>query len=108
MSVAGATPAQLAELSSYVVLLRGVSSSLMKLMAQMNALQNAYNANISSIIGTPAGTIIVDNTGLAGAVPLTDSQVVTITSYFENILTTYYDTGHQQNLTLACGPGNTF
>lgn len=107
MSVLTATPAQLAQLSAYTVMLRAVSAQLMQNMAQMNALQNSYNASVSSIIGTPAGTTIVDNTGLAGAVPLTDTQVVTITSYFENILSSYYDSAHQQQLTLACGPGNT-
>ena len=106
MSVATATPAQLAQLSTYVVQLRAVSSQFMKAMSQMNALQNYYNETVSGIIGTPAGTTIVDNTGLAGAMPLTDTQVVTMTSWFENILSTYYTATYQQQFTSACGPGN--
>lgn len=106
MSVANATPAQLSQLSAYSVMLRGVSSQFLKLMAEMNALNNAWNGNVSGIIGTPANTIISDNTGLAGAVPLTDTQITTITSYYQNVLTSFYDAPHQQVLTLACGPAN--
>src|SRR5208282_3235405 len=107
MSVVNATPAQRAQLSAYVVMLRAIASQFSMAMSQMNALQNAYNANVAGIIGTAAGTVIVDNTGLAGAVPMTDTQVVTMTSWFENVLTTYYDATHQQQFTIACGPGNT-
>jgi hypothetical protein len=32
--------------------------------------------------------------------------VTNITSYFQNILTSFYDAPHQQILTKACGPGN--
>lgn len=107
MSVANATPQQLAELSAYTVYLRGITSQFMKLMNQMNALNNSWNGTVSAIIGTPAGTTITDNTGLAGAVPLTDTDVTNITSYCQNVLTSFYDAAHQQVLTKACGPGNT-
>lgn len=106
MSVVNATPQQLAQLSNFVVLLRATISSFAKNMDTMNALNAAWNANISAIIGTPAGTTIVDGTNLAGAVPLTDTQVATLVADIQAILTTYYAAGAQQLYTLVCGPGN--
>ncbi len=53
-----------------------------------------------------AYSVMVDNTWLAGAVPLTDTDVVNITNYFQGIFGAYYDTAHRQVLTKACGPGN--
>lgn len=107
MSVAGATPQQLKELNDYVVLLRSVAGEFFRVMNHMNAVNNSWNATISAIIGTPAGTTIVDNSSLAGIVPLTDTDVTNITSYFQNTLTSFYDAAHQQELTKAAGSGNT-
>lgn len=107
MTIATATPEQLKEVSDYTVMQRAVCSQFMKAMAQMNALNNSWNATISGIIGTPANLPITDYTGLAGAVPLTDTDVYGITGYFQNVLTSYYDASHQQIFTRACGPGNT-
>lgn len=107
MTIATATPQQLAELSAFVVQERAVVSMWMKTMAQMNALNNSWNATISAIVGTPAGLPVTDNTGLAGAVPLTDTDVYAMVGYFQGCLASYYDTPHQQIMTRACGPTNT-
>src|SRR5271170_1242756 len=108
MTVATATPQQLAELSAYMVMMRAVASQLSKSMSQMNALSNSYNATISGIIGgSGTGTVVVDASGLAGIVPLTDTDVVNITFIYQSILSSWYDASHQQLLTRACGPGNT-
>ena len=107
MSVANATPEQLAELSAFVVLQRATAGEFFRVMNHMNALNNSWNATISAIIGTPAGTTIVDNSGLAGIVPLTDTDATNIMSYMQNTLTNFYDAAHQQELTKACGPSNT-
>lgn len=108
MSVATATPQQLAELSAYAVMLRAIAGQFMKCMNQMNALNNSYNATISGIIGgAGTGTVVVDNSGLAGIASLTDTDIVNITSYFEGCMASYYDSTHQQVMTRAAGPGNT-
>lgn len=106
MSVANATSEQLAELSNFVVNLRAVIASFAQVQYQMNALNQAWNANISAIIGTPAGTVIADNTGLAGAVPLTDTQVSTLVSDIQAVMTTYFTTAAQQLYAQVCGPMN--
>jgi hypothetical protein len=108
MTVATATPQQLAELSAYIVMMRAVASQLSKAMAQMNALSNSYNATITGIIGgAGTGTVVADDSGLNGIAPLTDTDVVNITFIFQSILTSWYDSAHQQLLTRACGPSNT-
>lgn len=107
MSVVSASPAQLAELSNFVVNMRSVIASFSHVMNQMNALNNGWNATISAIIGTPAGTTIVDATNLAGAVPLTDTTVAALVADIQAILTTYYTAGSQQTYAQVCGPMNT-
>lgn len=104
--IANPTAAQLAQLSTYVVQLRAVSAQFMQAMAQMNALQNYYNETVSALLNPTTGATVADNTGLSGAVPLTDAQVVTMTSWIEAVLSSYYDATHQQQFTAACGPGN--
>lgn len=106
MSVATATPAQLAQLSNFVVTLRALISAFSINMDRMNALMNAWNANISAIIGTPSGITITDNTGLAGAVPLTDTQVSTLVTDVQNLLAAYDTATAQQLYALVCGPTN--
>lgn len=106
MTIATATPQQLAELSAFVVQERAIVSQLMKAMAQMNQLNNNWNATIAAIIGTPAGLVVTDNSGLAGIVPLTDTNVYAILGYFQTILASFYDTSHQQIFVQACGPTN--
>jgi hypothetical protein len=106
MSVALATPAQLAQLSNFVVLMRSAVSMFAKNMDTMNALVMAWNANISAIVGVPVGTTVIDATGLAGAVPLTDTTVAALVGDLQAILATYYTTAAQQLYTTVCGPGN--
>ena len=106
MTVATATPAQLALLNNYVVQMRAVVSQFAKNMNKMNAMVAARNANISAIVGTPAGTVITDSTNLAGAAALTDTQVAALVADIQAILTTYYTAAAQQLYTQVCGPGN--
>ena len=107
-NISTATPTQLTELNNYVVQLRAIVAAFSTNMVAMNAMVNAWNANISAIIGTPAGLVVTDSTNLAGAVPLTDTQVSTLTTDLEAILTTYYTTAAQQLYATVCGPTNTY
>ncbi len=106
MPIDTATPEELKRVSDYTVMQRALCSTLMKSMAQMNALINSWNADISTIIGTPNNRSVTDTSGLAGIAPLTDTDVYAITGYFQAILTGYYDTPHQQIFTRACGAPN--
>jgi hypothetical protein len=106
-NISNATPAQLARLSAYVVQMRSVCAQLMKVQAQMNALNDIYNADIVTILGTTAGLTVADSSGLVGITPLLDSEVANITFWFQNLMATYYDSSHRALFTRACGASNT-
>lgn len=104
--VATATNEQLALLSNFVVNMRAQISQCAILMSRMNALSAYWTSVISPIIGTPAGTTIADNTGLAGAVPLTDTQVAALIADIQAILTQYYTPAAQELYAQVAGPTN--
>ncbi len=106
MTIATATPAQLALLNQHVVQLRASVSAFAKMMNTMNALDMSWKANVSAIIGTPAGLAVTDSSGLAGITQLTDTQVASMMTSVEAILTTYYSSAAQQSMVLYCGPTN--
>jgi hypothetical protein len=105
-NISTATPQQLAALSAFVVQQRAIVAQWSQAMTQMNALNNSWNATIAAIIGTPAGLIVTDATNLAGAVPLTDTNVFAIIGYMQTCMTDFFDTSHQQIFVQACGPTN--
>lgn len=104
--IASPTEAQLAQLSNFVVQLRAVIATFSQCQYQMNALNQAWNANISAIIGTPNGTTITDATNLAGAVPLTDTQVSQLVTDIQAVMTSYFTTAAQELYAQVCGPMN--
>lgn len=105
-NVTSATPAQLQQLSSFVVNLRSIVAEWSQAMTQMEMLVNSWNATVANIIGTPVGTVVADTSGLSGIVPLTDTNVYAIVGYMETCLSDFYDTTHQQIFVQACGPTN--
>lgn len=107
MSVATATPAQLALLSNFVAELRANMASFAQTIAVMNALNVSWEATISAIVGTPAGTLITDSSGLAGISQLTDTQVSSLMTDVQSVLTTYNSTAAQELFSQVCGPLNT-
>lgn len=106
MSVSTATPAQLKQLSDFVVMQRSICSQFAKMMNQMNSLDSSWKANVSAIIGTPTGILITDGSGLAGITQLTDTQVANMMASMESVLSTYYTSAVQQTLVQFCGPTN--
>jgi hypothetical protein len=106
MSVAGATPAQLAQLSNFVVLERAACVQLWQLNKTITALVQAWNANILGIIGSPQGTLIVDSTNYAGAVQLTDTQVTNIFGILQALQSTNMTAPNSASFVLAAGPNN--
>jgi hypothetical protein len=106
MSVADATPAQLAQLAAFSVLQRSACVQLWQLNKTISALVQAWNANILGIIGAPAGTPVVDNTGYAGAVELTDTQITNLFSILQALQSNTMTAPNQAALVLATGPNN--
>jgi hypothetical protein len=106
MSITGASSAQLAQVADFVILERATIVQLWQLNKSVNALVQAWNANILGIIGTPQGTPIVDNTGYAGAVQLTDTQVTNLFGILQTLQTNTFTPGNQASFVLATGPNN--
>lgn len=106
MSVSTATPAQLARLANFVNLLRSATINLWHLNNAMNVIVQDWNSDILGIIGTPQGTLIVDNSGLAGAVQLTDTQVTNLFGILQTLQTNTMTAGNKDVFMLATGPNN--
>ena len=105
MSYSTATPAQQAQVQSFVLLERAAAVQIWQLNKTINAIVAAWNANILGILGSPSGIPIPDGTGYAGAVELTDTQVTNLFGILQSmgaILTN----ANQQAMVLATGPGN--
>lgn len=106
MSVTTATPAQLARLANFVVLLRSATITVWQLNRTMNALVQDWNSDILGIIGPPQNTPVVDNTNLAGAVQLTDTQVTNLFGILQTLQTNTMTAGNKDIFMLATGPNN--
>ena len=106
MSYSGATPAQQAQVQSFSVLQRSAIVQLWQLNKTINALVQAWNANILGILGSPQGTLIPDNTGYAGAVELTDTQITNLFGILQSLQSTNFTSGNQAAFVLATGPNN--
>lgn len=106
MSVAGATPAQLKQLDDFVVLQRGATVQLWQLHKTIEALIQAWNANILGIIGSPQGTPIVDSGSYAGAVQLTDTQVTNLFGILQTMDVNTMTDPNKALFVLATGPNN--
>jgi len=106
MSVANATPAQLAQLNNFVVLERAAIVQMWQLNKTISALVQAWNASILGIIGPPAGTPIVDSNSYVGAVQLTDTQVTNLFGILQTLQTNNFGASNQAAFVLATGPNN--
>ena len=106
MSYSGATPAQQAQVQSFVTLERAAIVQMWQLNKTINALVAAWNANILGILGAPQGTLIPDPTGYAGAVELTDTQVTNLFGILQSLQSTNFTAPNQASFVLATGPNN--
>ena len=70
----------------------------------MNALVEAWNANVLGILGSPQGILIPDGTSYAGAVELTDTQVTNLFGILQSLQTTNFTSGNQAAFVLASWP----
>jgi hypothetical protein len=106
MSFATATPAQQAQVESFVTLERAAIVQMWQLNKTISALVQAWNANILGILGAPQGISIPDATGYAGAVTLTDTQVTNLFGILQTLQTNNFSAGNQAAFVLATGPNN--
>ena len=106
MSYSSATPAQQLQVQQFSVLQRSAIVQLWQLNKTMNALVQAWNANILGILGSPQGTLIPDNTGYAGAVELTDTQITNLFGILQSLQSTNFTAPNQAAFVLATGPNN--
>ena len=106
MSYATATPKQKARVHNFVQQLRATTIRLWQTDNSVISLVNNWNADILAILGTPQGTIINDLTGLAGAVPLTDTQVTNLFGILQTNQTTLMTPANKNIFMLATGPNN--
>lgn len=106
MSIATATPEQLARVYNFVNMLRAATIHQWKLNNNVNALIEDWNSDILAIIGSPTGVVINDGSGLAGSVPLTDTQVTNLFGIMQTWQTNTMTQSNQTIFMLATGPNN--
>ncbi len=106
MSVATATPEELARLDNFVVLLRGATVGLWASDKTIAALVQDWNTDILQIIGAPQNTVIKDSNSLTGSLPLTDTQVTTLFGIFQTLQTNAMTANNKDLFMRATGPNN--
>ncbi len=106
MSYATATPAQQARVNNFVTQLRATVIRQWQLQNAVNVLVQDWNSDILAILGSPQGISITDGTGLAGAVPLTDTQVTNLFGILQTWQTNTMTAGNKDIFMLATGPNN--
>ena len=106
MSIATATPDQLQRVYNFVHLLRANTINFWKQSNNTDVLIQNWNSDILQIIGTPTGVVINDGSGLAGAVPLTDTQVTNLFGQHQTLQGTIMTASNKDLFMLACGPNN--
>ena len=106
MSYTTATPAQQARVNNFVQQLRAAVIRQWQLNNAVNALVQDWNADILGILGSPQSITIPDGTGLAGAVPMTDTQVTNLFGIMQTWQTNTMTAGNQTVFMLATGPNN--
>lgn len=106
MSIANATPDQLQRVYNFIHMLRATTIHQWSLNNNTNALIEDWNADILAIIGTPTGIVINDGSGLAGSVPLTDTQVTNLFGIMQTWQTNTMTASNQTIFMMATGPNN--
>ena len=108
-SFASLTPTQQKTITDFSTQLRGYVADLAKVMDSLTAINDSYLGNAGPVLNLLTapdnGIAITDNTGLAGAVPLTPYQMGLIMNQIQAVLATDTD-ANRQVWVLACGPEN--
>lgn len=102
-------PEEQKALSDFSVALRGYTGEIARLMTRLNALNANYNAVVSVILAelkdADASISIKDETGLAGVMPLSPNEMITLVSHIQKLLE-INDDAHLQIWVKAAGPTN--
>ncbi len=103
------TNAQQKIITDYMNVLRGHSGELARLLDKLNAANNYYNVVVQPVLalitGSDLSTPINDNSTLAGAQPLSTTEVNNLQQYIQTELG-IYDLSHQDAWVKAVGPTN--
>jgi hypothetical protein len=88
--------------------MRSLTGELARLMDRMASVQVAWTNTVAALVTSlDAGSIVPDNTGLAGAQPMTREEVITMGSTnFANALTTFNSAGARALYVKTVGPLN--
>ena len=108
-SFASLTPAQKKAITDFSLALRGSIGELARALNRENSLVASYDSTVSAILalltGADADMPIDDGTELAGTMPLSPNEMVTLVSHLEAELV-IYDSVHLQTWVKAAGPSN--
>lgn len=89
---------------AYVTQLRALHGEFHQILNKMVELDNMWNASVSPISTSLDNTEKApNNSGLDGAVELTDTEVVNLTSHMQTALSSFNTTGHKQLRNKAAG-----
>ena len=85
--------------------LRGAMASFHQVLNTFVELDNAYNAQITSIlVDLDDNTVVPNSSGLSGAASLdSDSEMAALVSHMQSAVTTYNTTGHRNLRNKAAG-----
>lgn len=85
--------------------LRGAMGETQRLMNKLSAINTRYTAQIQAIlVDLNDNTIVPNSSGLAGSSSLSsDSEMVTLVSHLQGMLTNYNTSGHQEMRAKAAG-----
>jgi hypothetical protein len=106
MAYSAATPEQKTRVHNFVTQLRAATITVWHSNTEMTTLVQNWNSDILAIMGSPDGAVVVDNTGLAGAVPLTDLQVTDLFGQLQTMQTNTMTAHNKDLFMLATGPNN--
>lgn len=88
--------------------LRSVAGEQARVNNHWDAVNTAYNAQVSTILSVLSdNTIVPNSSGLSGSQSLdSDAEAVAIMAHGQGILTNYNTSGHRQLWVKAAGAGN--
>ena len=83
------TAAQVASELTHMTQMRGLTGELSRVIMKIDSVQTAWtNTNLALFTALDALLIVPDITGLAGALPMSREDVLTMGTNFGNLLTT--------------------
>lgn len=100
------TSEETAVLADYVRMMRAWCGEQARANNHADALNSQYAQVQSILAGLGNDDLIVDGSGLSGAMTLTKAEVVTLTATFQGVLASYNQAGQRQLWAKAAGPGN--